>query len=627
MHISLLAVSCVTWFASSIAALYIPGIAPTEFRIGQRVPIYVNALSPGTTDNDARIHEVISYDYYYPPFHFCIPEGGPVAQSESIGSVLMGDRILSSAYELEFLKNETCRTICTTTVDHIDAKIINDRIRDNYLVEMLIDNLPAGSRMADLITQTEFDMPGFLLGDIGATTEQFSQPVYHNLYEITIDYHKIDDEDYRIVGVEVVPASTSAKDCAAGKPIKLDERDGKKTTFDFKLSVRWRKSDLTWATRWDRYLHVYDPKIHWLSLTESFVIVIFLTVTVAAVLVRTLRRDVKHYNALELERDGVVEDAGWKLVHADVFRQPDSSLMLAILLGNGVQLLVMVGTTIVLAALGFLSPSNRGSLATAALVLYALYGTIGGFTAALVYKTLGKAERYKTLLVLTPMFAPSVIFGTSLLLNFVLISKGASGAVPLGTMAAIVAIWFLVSLPLSVAGGLIGFKVNMPADPVKTNQIPRQIPPQPVYLRAIPTILLAGIMPFGAIFVELFFMLNSLWFGRIYWMFGFLFLTYGILLVSTALTTILTTYLQLCAENHRWWWRSIWSGGSIAIYVLVNSIVYYVLKLRLAGLSSVILYFGYTALIAFSLFLVTGTVGFFASFIFVRTIYASIKVD
>lgn len=47
--------------------------------------------------------------------------------------------------------------------------------------------------------------------------------------------------------------------------------------------------------------------------------------------------------------------------------------------------------------------------------------------------------------------------------------------------------------------------------PVRTNQIPRQIPDQSFYTRPIPGILMGGILPFGCIFIQLFFILNSIW--------------------------------------------------------------------------------------------------------------------
>lgn len=69
--------------------------------------------------------------------------------------------------------------------------------------------------------------------------------------------------------------------------------------------------------------------------------------------------------------------------------------------------------------------------------------------------------------------------------------------------------------------------------PVRTNQIPRQIPRQPTYLGTIPSMLLVGVLPFGAISVELYFIMSSIWFHKVYYMFGFLFLCYGIMVRST----------------------------------------------------------------------------------------------
>jgi transmembrane 9 superfamily protein 2/4 len=63
--------------------------------------------------------------------------------------------------------------------------------------------------------------------------------------------------------------------------------------------------------------------------------------------------------------------------------------------------------------------------------------------------------------------------------------------------------------------------------------------------------LLAGILPFGAAFVELYFMLSSLFASRAYYAFGFLALTAGVVGLTTATATILFTYFVLCAEEYR----------------------------------------------------------------------------
>ena len=80
------------------------------------------------------------------------------------------------------------------------------------------------------------------------------------------------------------------------------------------------------------------------------------------IMVRTLRRDLAEYNSVE-EKEELLEESGWKLVHADVLRTPPNVTLLATSVGTGMQLLGMSFISIACAALGFLSPANRGSSA------------------------------------------------------------------------------------------------------------------------------------------------------------------------------------------------------------------------------------------------------------------------
>ena len=70
-------------------------------------------------------------------------------------------------------------------------------------------------------------------------------------------------------------------------------------------------------------------------------------------------------------------------------------MMFAVLCGTGVQLLCMGFATIIFAAVGFLSPANRGSLVIAVLVLYVMMGSMSGYTSARLYKTFKGKEWQK----------------------------------------------------------------------------------------------------------------------------------------------------------------------------------------------------------------------------------------
>ncbi|KAK5661223.1 hypothetical protein OQA88_11115 [Cercophora sp. LCS_1] len=624
--------------AQLATAFYLPGVAPTSYKQGDLVPLTVNSIKP-IAGPDTLLHSAVSYDYYYPLFMFCKPVGGPQSVGESLGSILFGDRIKTSPYELKMKQNETCKSLCTQTYNAGSATFVNEEIKMGASLNWLVDGLPAGQRTRDMTTGAEYYNPGFFMGMVGDD----GKPVFNNHYDIWIEYHEVsgNPDQLRVVGVLVQPESKKYNGEVGDTcdrqfpPLHLDEKGDTKVQFTY--SVYWRPSQTAWATRWDKYLHVYNPRIHWFSLINSAIIVVFLVLTVMSVLVRALKKDIARYNRLDqiqlddlsgtsaLE-DGVQEDSGWKLVHGDVFRTPSHPLILSVFLGNGAQLFVMAGFTICLALLGFLSPSNRGSLGTIIILLYTVLAFIGGYASARVYKSL-QGEKWKLNIALTPLLVPSIVFGTFFILDLFLWGKGSSGAVPFTTMLLIVLIWFIISVPLSFAGSWLGFRAKAIEPPVRTNQIPRQIPPPTTYLKPIPSMLLVGILPFGAIFVELYFVMSSIWFSKIYYMFGFLFLCYGLMIITCAAVTVLMVYFLLCAENYNWQWRSFLAAGMSAGYIFLNALIYWVSNLSFSSLTGSVLYIGYSLLISFLFFILTGSIGYFSSWWFVQKIYKSIKID
>lgn len=356
--------SAVLSISSLSTAFYLPGVAPSSYDKDQNVPLFVNHLTP-SFGRDDQLHSVFAFDYYHHQFHFCQPEGGPKDVRESLGSILFGDRIQSSPLELHMARNETCKAICSeVTFDARSAIFTNRRISQGFNINWLVDGLPAAQLNMDQNTQTEFYSPGFALGEL----DDNGNAILHNHFDIVVDYHRVGysgKDKLRVVGVLVQPESRSnsraledgTAECGSrGNNVMLKE-DGD-TTVTWTYSVYWRESDTVWATRWDKYLHVYDPKIHWLSLINSAVFVVFLVGMVSMILVRALRKDIARYNRLDtfnLEdldstsaavEDGIQEDSGWKLVHGDVFRSPKAPLLLSVLLGNGAQIFMMTGVTV-----------------------------------------------------------------------------------------------------------------------------------------------------------------------------------------------------------------------------------------------------------------------------------------
>ncbi|XP_020632629.1 transmembrane 9 superfamily member 2-like isoform X1 [Orbicella faveolata] len=560
-------------------------------------------------------------------------------------------------YNITFKKDEICKTLCSksynpgTPEDMKKLEFLKNGIALNYQNHWIIDNMPVTWCYEVADEPSRYCSTGFPIGchvsedgqarDACVTSTLFNERGMHYVFnhiDIEIKYHDGSGEDWdgsRLMSAKVTPRSikhTKEGDCATDSPamgIPLDFKGTSEFKILYSYTVRFmREEDANhkWASRWDYILDsMPHTKIQWFSIMNSLVIVLFLSGMVAMIMLRTLHKDIARYNQMDSAEDAQ-EEFGWKLVHGDVFRPPKKGMLLSVMLGCGTQIFIMVFFTLVFACLGFLSPANRGALMTCALVLFVCLGSPAGYVSARIYKMVG-GELWKTNVLLSAFFFPGLMFGIFFLLNLVLWAEGSSAAVPFTTLLALLTMWFGISVPLTFLGAYLGFKKKPIEQPVRTNQIPRQIPDQSIYTRAGPGIIMGGVLPFGCIFIQLFFILNSIWSHQIYYMFGFLFVVCLILLLTVSETTILLCYFHLCAEDYHWWWRSFLTGGCTAVYFFLYSIHFFVTKLTITGTASTFLYFGYTLIMVLIFFLFTGTVGFFACFFFVRKIYSIVKVD
>ena len=235
--------------------------------------------------------------------------------------------------------------------------------------------------------------------------------------------------------------------------------------------------------------------------------------------------------------------------------------------------------------LGFLSPANRGSMLTVTLLLFVLMGSVAGYCAAVTYKAF-KGAQWKALTLLTAFLYPGITFGIFFVLNLFIWGQASSGAVPFGTMFALLCIWFLISFPLVWVGVWLGYRRVLKDPPVKTNMVPRVIPSQAWYLNQLFTMLIGGVLPFGAVFIELYFIMSSVWLQRFYYVFGFLALVLLILLITCGEMAIVLCYFQLCNENYMWQWRAFLNTGSAGLFLFGYSIVYFSSTLEIMGVIS-----------------------------------------
>jgi transmembrane 9 superfamily protein 2/4 len=622
---------------------YLPGVAEKSYSATAPPILKVNKLTS--------INTQLPFKYYYLPF--CSPPRKDLHDApENLGEVIRGDKIEDSVYEIIPKIEQKCKAInylstvgnseTCSTYKQADLKKFASFIKDHYRVQWILDNLPAAVKLAPIGTsEGKRYETGFKLGEV--TPEGQIKLNNHVIINVVYNIPTDKPDEVLIIGFEVTPISREYKydewtaeqqkagDCPAVDPssselyINVQDTDSKEEKHVvWTYEVTWEKSEIPWTKRWDVYLQNTGAQIHWISIVNSLMIVLFLTGMVAMIMMRTLRADLRRYNQQELSDDE--GETGWKLVHGDVFRPPRHPMALAVLIGSGVQVFGMTVVTLSFAVLGFLSPAQRGYLVTAFLVLFVLMGVFAGYFSTRCYRMF-KGTHITKNTVNTAFAFPGTVFVIYFILNMFERGVHSSGAVPFSTLVSLVALWFGISVPLVFFGSYFAQRKPLPEDPVRTNQIPRQVPEQVWYMSPVLSILMGGILPFGAVFIELFFILFALWGNHLYYIFGFLFIVFVILIITCAEITVVMCYFQLCAEDYNWWWRSFLTAGASAFYMFLYAIFYFATNLDIEKFVSGLLYFGYTLIMTIAFFVLTGTIGFYACHFFVRKIYSSIHVD
>nr|CAH8872250.1 unnamed protein product [Trichobilharzia regenti] len=621
MMLALVSVVFVSLLSDS-EAVSVPGVTPNEFSKGDTIEVRAVKLTSYVTQ--------LPYEYYKVPF--CRPKQLIEYPPENIGEILRGDRVVNTPFGIKMAENRGCSQVCPlVTLSAKDATNLKLFILNQYSVHLSIDNLPCGTKISSDGGKTFRYEHGYRLGSVVDGVAYIN-----NHLKFILQYHETDSGSYRFVGFEIEPMSVSekylhsengvCKDVNSDLPISnWKSIDGKETVIQFTSEVVWEPSDVKWASRWDIYLKTASGQLHWFSIINSVVIVLFLTTVIFMILIRTLRKDIAKYNRDDDVED-ILEESGWKLVHGDVFRPPRHTRLLTAMFGSGVQLFFMVFIVIFFAMLGTLSPASRGALMNAAIFTYVFMGLFAGYFAGRLYKTL-RGLFWKSTAVATGLLFPGIVLIFGLVLNTFIWYKGSSAAVPFTTLIALLSLWLGISLPLIYIGFYFGYRKRGYEQPIRTNQIPRAVPDQRFCQSLLLTTLYSGALPFGAVFIEVFFIYNAIWESQFYYLFGFLFVVFIILIICCAQVAIVSTYFQLCNEDYHWWWRTFITSGGAAVYLLGYSFFYFVTKLNITEFVPTIIYFGYSTLMAIAFWILTGTIGFTSTYIFLRYIYSVIKID
>lgn len=621
-----------------LSEVLFPGMEPEVYHPNEEVYFITDMVQSKKTH--------VPFEFYDlpgcgpPPMLNNFRKSGHKHQRKNLGARLQGAELKPAPFPVKVLQDVTCQTLCAVELGARKVKWLRNLVERQYRVHLSLDQLPVLMRSDQYNYAVRGYPVGFKAGPKYTGRPQDEYFLYNHV-KFMIRYQQLEEEEgVYITGFDVLPvsiehdpdgATCNADEQVVNNPVTyLPLRVGA-TGEDLKVlytyEINWIPSELEWSDRWDVYLiGSPDDDIHFFAIVNSLMIVLFLTGAIATIMIRALRKDISAYNEMSVLEDGT-EETGWKLVHGDVFRPPTTSpLLLSVLVGTGAQIGTAFFLSMVAAILKLLNPIKKGHTLTATLILYVLSGSVSGYVSARIYKFCD-AKSWKMNTVLTATALPGTLVAIFCVLNIFLGIAGAATAVSFLTLMAIFALWVCVSAPLVFVGSYFGFRADKLEVPTKTNQIPRVIPELSWYSQPPISFMLGGILPFGSVCIELFFIMSALWLHQIYYVMGFLLAVLLILAATCAQVSVVMTYLQLCGEDHRWWWKSFLNCASAGGYLFLYSLWFLISRLELVGVLPVIVYLTYMGMISVCFGLFCGSVGFLCSLYFTKTIYGAVKVD
>ena len=572
-----------------------------QYTPGDRLTLWVNKVGP--YDNPT-----LTFNYHALPF--CRPTAAagtpPAKRFGGLGEILTGNDLIDSQLDLRFRVPVPRTPVCTQILDERSAAAFRKAVSRRYWFELFLDDLPAWG----------FVGPPMEKNAVGTPTA--ASIFTHQAFSISVNGD-------RVVGVGL--KTTDPAPITPGAALA------------FSYSVEWVESATPFARRFDSYLDVsfFERRVHSFSVANAAAMVLVLVGLPVGILVRTLRADFRRYEGGDgldaLERaaggGGGGEESGWKAVHGDVFRVPRRPEVLSALTGAGAQLAALAASTVTAAAVGDLW-EDRGAVTSVAVAAYALTALLGGGVAGHHYARLG-GRRWVRTACLTAAAFPSAVGVIGLALNTLATLWGSLAAVPFTAAFAVVAVWLLCAVPLTLLGAVLGRRAAGPTPldaPCRVKRVPTPIPASPWWLTPPALIAGAGALPFAAIFVEVFFLFSALFSHRVYYVFGTLALVLFLLTCVTACVSVVATYTLLnAAEDWRWQWFSFGTGASVGFWVFAYSVHYFLFKTRMSGLFQTAFYFGHVAMLCVGLGGAMGSVAHLAAGAFVRAIYRGVKCD
>ena len=251
-----------------------------KYEDNEEVIFWMNTIGPYHNRQE-------TYDYYSLPFCKGTSTKQHVRPHENIGDALQGVELVFTGLDVNFKQDVPATNYCEVEINERNHESLVHAIDNHYWYQAYIDDLP-------------------IWGIVGEIENDKKQYFLWTHKKLEISYNENQIVDVNLVSenkVEIKP----------------------KEIVKFSYEVEWKASDQSFKHRFDKYLDptFFQHRIHWFSIFNSFMMVIFLVGLVSMILMRTLKKDYQRYKTedeiSDIERD-LGDEYGWKQIHGDVFR-------------------------------------------------------------------------------------------------------------------------------------------------------------------------------------------------------------------------------------------------------------------------------------------------------------------
>ena len=561
---------------------------------------------------------------------------------DNLGEILTGEDLYISEYTANINENKFCEILCNNHFRKNTIRKIKRLIDRNYYSNWYVDKLPAGLIYYNYDTK-KTDINYFYGIPLGKK-EKDKYIIYNHLH-FKILINKISEKRYNVVGLGILPMSMKHNGTNAICEKRYDEDFNFKSivkehevlnnddnqTILYTYDIVFEYSNITLASRWDHYKSS-DTKIHWTGIIISTLILIILTIIIAFLLTKIIKKDIDNYNYQVVQIEDIdniksINENNWKQVSGDVFRPPRvNKMLLSSIIGTGCQLYLMLTIVFFLGVIGFANPEKRSNILSLIILCYILMGLAGGYISAVFYKIMNGTNWLKMSL-LTSILFPGTLFLGYIFINIILSLENSTAAVNIYDLSSLFFLWIFCTLPLILIGTFLGIKSKKQKMPCKVNTVPRKIYEKPWYLHYRYLSCITGLICFITILFELNYIMSALWRHELYFIVSFLWISYFLFIMVSGEVSIIVVFWNLCYGDYNWWWKSFLVGSSPVIYFIIYSIYFFIFKMNVTRLSAIVVYFGIMALISAMALFICGSISVIICFGFIFKIYSKIKID